>query len=249
MNYELPEVSQFRNARRALPVVAALLFVAAILFPVWRIAVHAVQYPETVLQVRVYAYPRIEGDYVELARLNHYVGFYYPDPVYWSPNFEPDPYAVDVPEWSLGPLAFVAVGSLSLFVALAPTTEKLKRGIKLQLAGTVGLFAVITADIQYRLYRAGHRLDPDAPLIGVDPFTPPLWGRYEIANLTTYSRFGLGAYMAMTAIALLIVAYYYRETEVTVDELPARGLVTLLSFLFGAEKSSGPDAEVEGGDA
>lgn len=241
MNYEIPKLRQFRHARRGLPVIAALLFVAAIAFPVWRIAVHAVQYPETVLQVKVYVYPRIEGDYVELARLNHYVGFYYPDQVYWTPNFEPDPYAVDVPEWSLGPFAFVAVSSLSLFVALAPTVEKLKRGLKLQLAGTVGLFAVITADIQYRLYQAGHTLDPDAPLMGVESFTPPLWGRYEIANLTTYSRFGIGAYMAIAAIGLLVIAYYYRDTEVTIDELPGRGLYVLLSFLFGAEKSEDSD--------
>lgn len=202
----------------------------------WRIEVHAVQYPETVLQLQVYAYPRIEGDVAEMARLNHYVGFYYPDPVYWEPNYTPHPRAIDAPEWSFGPVAFVAVSLLSLFVALAPSDQELKRGLKWHLSGTVGLFAVMMADIQFRLYQAGHNLDPDAPLIGVDPFTPPLWGKYEVANLTTHSRFGQGAYMSIIAIILLLVAYYYRDTEVHVDELPGRWLVGLLYFLFDAEK-------------
>jgi len=91
MDYEFPGTSAFAQLRRGLPVVAAVLFVAALLFPMWRIEVHAVQYPSTVLELQLYAYPRITGDYVEMANLNKYIGFYYPDPVYWQPNFEPHP--------------------------------------------------------------------------------------------------------------------------------------------------------------
>jgi len=215
-----PSLEDFAQVRRALPAVAAALFVAALLFPMWVIDVSAVQYPGEVLQLKLYAYPKITGDYVEMHRLNKYIGFYYPDPVYWQPNFEVHPRAIDVPEWSFGWLAFVGVAATGVFVALAPTVSKLKRGLKWQLIGTVSVFAVMLADIQYRLYQAGHTLDPDAPVLGVDPFTPPIWGRYEVANITSQSRFGAGVYMSIVAIGLLVVAYHYRDTDAPVAQLP-----------------------------
>jgi hypothetical protein len=219
-----PSPSDFREVRRGLPALAAVLFSAAVLFPMWHIHIQAVQYPQTVLHLQVYAYPHITGDYTEVARLNHYVGFYYPDPVYWQPNYEPHPRAIEVPEWSAGPFAFVGVSLLSVFVAVAPTTAKLVRGLKWQLVGTVAVFTIMLADIQYRLYQAGHTLDPDAPVMGVEGFTPPLWGQYQVANITSRSHFGAGVSLASIAIGLLVVAYYYRDTPVTVDELPARAL-------------------------
>ncbi|MFB6161796.1 MAG: hypothetical protein ABEJ61_11590 [Haloferacaceae archaeon] len=217
-----PSREQILELRRALPLIAAALFVAALFFPMWIIEVHAVQYPDEILYLRLYAYPRIAGDYVEMARLNHYIGFYYPDPVYWTPNFDVNPDAIDVPEWSFGWIAFVVVSALSIVVAVAPTTAKLKRGLKWQLVGTVGVFTIMLADIQYRLYQAGHTLDPDAPVMGVSGFTPPLWGRYEVANITSYSYFGAGAFMAMLACLLLAVAYYVRGSPVTFGDLRTR---------------------------
>ncbi|WP_416841333.1 hypothetical protein [Haloferax sp. DFSO52] len=215
MSYRPPSLEEFAQLRRGLPVLAALLFVAALVFPMWSINVHAVQYPNEVLHLDLYAYPRISGDYVEMARLNKYIGFYYPDPVYWQPNFEVHQAAVDVPEWSLGPLAFVAVAAGGAFVAIAPTIKKLKRGLTYQLLGTITVFTVMVADIQYRLYQTGHNLDPEAPVIGVDPFTPPLVGKYEVANITSFSSLGIGAYMSIVAIGLLVVAFYYRDTDAT----------------------------------
>ncbi|GCF12508.1 hypothetical protein Harman_04430 [Haloarcula mannanilytica] len=217
-----PTLDDFREIRRGLPVVAALLFVAALAFPMWRISVDAVQYPSTTLHLQLYAYPRLTGDFTEMARLNHYIGFYFPDPVFIEPNYPVEERAIDVPEWSLGPFAFVAVSLLSVFVAIAPTADKLKRGLKYQFAGTVLVFTVMVADIQFRLWQAGHTLDPDAPVMGVSGFTPPLWGQYQVANITSVSRFGLGAYMAATAAGMLAVAYYYRDQTVTFGEFPAR---------------------------
>ncbi|KAA9397136.1 hypothetical protein Har1130_08765 [Haloarcula sp. CBA1130] len=217
-----PTLDDFREIRRGLPAVAALLFVAALAFPMWHISVDAVQYPSTTLHVNLYAYPRLTGDFTEMARLNHYIGFYFPDPVLLEPNFPVNDRAIDVPEWSLGPFAFVAVSLLSVFVAVAPTAEKLTRGLRYQFGGTVLVFTVMLVDIQFRLWQAGHTLDPGAPVMGVDGFTPPLWGQYQVANITSVSRFGLGAYMAATAVGLLAVSYYYRDQSVTFGELPAR---------------------------
>jgi len=215
-----PSVREFVEVRRLFPVLAAIAFVVALALPMWTIEVHAVQYPNTVLHIQLYAYPHIAGDYAEMARLNHYVGFYYPDPVLVEPNYDVQPRAVDVPEWALGPVAFLGCAATGAFVALAPTEAKLKKGLTAQLVGTVGVFAVLVADIQYRLYETGHSLDPDAPVMGVSGFTPPLWGKYEVANITSYSRFGAGAYVAMLAVGLLVVAYRYRDEPTT-----ARGVL------------------------
>ncbi|WP_323676009.1 hypothetical protein [Halorubellus sp. PRR65] len=217
----LPSVDEFTQVRRLFPVLAALLFVGALALPMWTIDVHAVQYPDTVLHIRLYGYPRITGDYAEMATLNHYIGFYYPDPVFVEPNFDVHENAVAVPEWSLGPLAFVGCAATGLFVAVAPTTAKLRKGLFAQLAGTVAVFAGMMALIQYRLYEVGHSLDPGAPVMGVDGFTPPLWGKYEVANITSYSRFGAGAYVSMLAVVLLVVAFRYRHETATPRDLVA----------------------------
>jgi hypothetical protein len=219
---EWQSLEEFQELRRSLPVLAALLFVAALALPMWVIHVSAPQYPSEVLTLKLFAYPQLAGDYWEMAELNQYVGFYYPDPVYWQPNYEVNEAAIDVPEWSFGWVAFVLVSALSLFVAVAPSTAKLKRGLKWQFFGTVTVFTVMLADIQYRLYQAGHTLAPDSPLMGIEEFTPPIWGTYEIANITSHSRFGVGVYLVLVAIPLLAVAYYYRNLPVTYGELLAR---------------------------
>ena len=243
-----PTFDDFREIRRGLPVIAALLFVAALAFPMWRISVDAVQYPSTTLHVSLYAYPHLTGDFIEMARLNHYVGFYFPDPVLLEPNFPVEENAIDVPEWSLGPVAFVGVSLLSVFVAVAPTTEKLKRGLKYQFGGTVLVFTVMLADIQYRLWQAGHTLDPSAPVMGVEGFTPPLWGQYQVANITSVSRFGLGAYMAATAVGLLAVGYYYRNESVSFGDLPARLRSGLTGLPDAVRDRLGRDGEADDDD-
>jgi hypothetical protein len=219
---QLPDPHEFREVRRGLPVVAGVLLVVALALPMWTIYVSAVQYPDTTLTVNLFAYPRLTGDYAEMARLNKYVGFYYPDPVLVEPNFPVKDAAIDVPEWSLGPVAFLGVAATSLFVALAPTGRKLRRGLQAQVVGTALVFGVMLADIQFRLWQAGHSLDPDAPMLGVDGFTPPLWGKYTVANITSYSRFGAGAYLTALAVGSLAVAYYYRDDPIRFVDLPGR---------------------------
>lgn len=241
-----PTLDDFREVRRGLPVIAAALFVAALAFPMWHISVDAVQYPSTTLRLQLYAYPRLTGDFTEMARLNHYIGFYFPDPVFIEPNYPVKERAIDVPEWSLGPFAFVAVSLLSVFVAVAPTVDKLKRGLTYQFAGTVLVFTVMLADIQFRLWQAGHTLDPDAPVMGVTGFTPPLWGRYQVANITSVSRFGLGAYMAMAAVALLAVGFYYRDRAVTFGELPGRIRAGIVGLPGAIRRRSGRDDDDDG---
>lgn len=243
---DLPSRAEFAQLRRLLPVLSAVALVTALALPMWQIYVYAVQYPNEVLHLELYAYPRIAGDYAEMAALNHYIGFYFPDPVYWTPNYEAHPRAVDVPEWSFGPLAFLVVAATGLFVAVAPTVRKLKLGLTCQLAGAVTVFTVMLADIQFRLYQAGHSLDPDAPVMGVDPFMPPLWGKYEVANITSYSRFGAGAYLTMAAIGMLAVAFHLRDSTATSLDLPrlVRGRIRRLVGKRGSGKQDAGKRDV-----
>ena len=215
----MSRLARLTELRRALPLVAAALLLIALAVPMWRITLEAPQYPDG-LFVELYAYPRLEGDVAETQGLNQYVGFYYPDPVYVDPNYDVHPKAIDVPEWSVGPLAFVAVAATGVFVALAPTVRKLKLGLTCQLAGTATVFVVMFAAIQYRLHQAGHALDPDAPMRGIEPFTPPLLGSYEIANISGIAWFAPGGYLTMLAFALLVVAYVMRDSDATVADAP-----------------------------
>ena len=207
--------------RRALPLAAAVLLVGALLVPMWRITLTAPQYPGQALLIELYAYPRLGGDFAEVQGLNSYVGFYYPDPVYVDPNYAVHERAIKTPEWLLGPVVFVGLALTGVFVAFAPTVRKLKAGLTAQLAGTIAVFVGMFAFIQYRLHQAGHSLDPDAPLRGVDSFTPPLLGPYEVANISGFAWFGAGGYMTVTAVTLLAAAYLARDIDAPITELPA----------------------------
>ena len=214
-------LTRLTEIRRALPLAAAALLVGALLVPMWKITLTAPQYPGQELLIELYAYPRLGGDFVEVQGLNKYAGFHYPDPVFIDPNYPVSDAAIDVPEWLLGPVVFAALAFAGAFVAFAPTVRKLKAGLTAQLVGTITVFVGMFAFIQYRLYQAGHSLDPDAPLRGIEGFTPPLLGPYEVANISGFAWFGPGGYMTVVAVALLAVAYLARDTEATVEQLPA----------------------------
>ena len=213
-------LSRFGELRRALPLVASGLLLVALALPMWRIILTAPQYPNQELVVELYAYPRLSGDYLEIQTLNQYVGFYYPDPVFVEPNYEVHERAIAAPEWVLGPLAFVGVAATGVFVALAPTIRKLKLGLTCQLVGTLALFGGMFAIIQYRLHQAGHSLDPNAPLRGVEGFTPPLLGTYEVANISGYAWFGPGGYLTVLALSLLVAAFLLRDSDATFRDAP-----------------------------
>lgn len=232
---------RFAELRRALPIVAAVLLVLSIFLPMWRITLEAPQYPEAMF-VELYAYPRLEGDVREVQMLNQYVGFYYPDPVFLEPNFEVHENAIAVPEWSFGPLAFVAVAALSVFVALAPTERKLRWGLTGQLLGTLALFGGMFALIQYRLHQAGHSLDPSAPFRNVEAFTPPVIGSYHIQNISGFATFGPGVYVAMSGVLLLAIAFLLRHSTLTIWELPdaiTRAVSRITARFLGATSGGG----------
>ncbi|WP_276255685.1 hypothetical protein [Halomontanus rarus] len=215
----MPRLDSLTELRRLLPLTAAALLAAALAVPVWRITLTAPQYTEA-LVVELYAYPRLGGDYAEVQLLNHYVGFYYPDPVFVEPNYAVEDGAVAVPEWLLGPVVFLALAAAAVFAALAPTARALERRLTYHLGATIAILSTMAVIIQVRLYQAGHSLDSSAPLRGVDGFTPPIAGSYEVANISGNAWFGPGGYMAAVAVAALVVAYLVRGSEATVGDVP-----------------------------
>jgi hypothetical protein len=241
MNSSLARLTEIR---RALPLAAAALLVGALLVPVWEITLTAPQYPGQELLIELYAYPRLGGDFAEVHGLNKYAGFHYPDPVFIDPNYPVSEAAIDVPEWLLGPVVFAGLALTGAFVAFAPTARKLKAGLTAQLVGTITVFVGMFAFIQYRLYQAGHSLDPDAPLRGIESFTPPLLGPYEVANISGFAWFGPGGYMTVLAVLLLATAYLARDLEATVSELPE-----LAVALPGAIRERVTGHEGDAGDA
>ncbi len=238
-------LERFAEIRRGLPLLAAALLLVALALPMWRITLTAPQYPGEALLVELYAYPRLGGDFVEVQGLNQYVGFYYPDPVFVDPNYAVHEHAIAAPEWLLGPVVFVGLALTGVFVALAPTVRKLKLGLTAQLAGTIGVFVGMLAFIQFRLYQAGHGLDPNAPLRGVDGFTPPLLGGYEVANISGFAWIGAGGYLTVLAVCLLVAAFFARDTDARIPEIPrilrrwARGVVERLRRFRNDRDASG----------
>lgn len=220
LDWIVAKVRRFAELRRALPLAAAALLIGSLFLPAWRIILSAPQYRDD-LMVELYAYPRLGGDFEEVQLLNSYVGFHYPDPVFVTPNFEVHEAAIAVPEWTFGPLAFIGVAAAGVFVALAPTERKLRLGLTGQLIGTLAVFGGMFAVIQYRLHQAGHSLDPTAPMTGYDGFTPPVFGSYEIANISGFATFGPGGYLALAAVVLLVIAFFLRKTPATFLDIPA----------------------------
>ncbi len=211
-------IAKLKEARRALAVASAVLFVAVIALPVWKITIDAPQYPFT-LVVEVYSYPRLGGDWQEVHGLNRYVGFYYPDPVLIEPHFDVHHTSIRTPEWVFGPVALAAVALATLYAGLKPEGS-IAQTLGRVFTAVVVFGAAAVAWVQYRLYQAGHTLDPDAQLRGVDSFTPPVIGPYEVANLDGFSQPATGGYVALSAFALLFFAFLLRDTDASVAELP-----------------------------
>ena len=159
-----------------------LIFIAAIVLipvmfvpalPVWRMIMHAPQYPEG---LNLVIYPNtIKGDVDKVNTLNHYVGMH---------QIKAD----DFKEFIYLPLSLTLFGIMALMAALANRRDVALIG---WLAFT--LFAgVMFKDFADWLYRYGHDLDPRAA-ITLPAFSPPLIGFKQMANFKVWSLPGSGS--------------------------------------------------------
>ncbi|MDR5697128.1 MAG: cytochrome C [Armatimonadota bacterium] len=164
------------------PVVAAVLLVASLLFPYWTITLYAPQYPGG-LRASVYL-THVKGDADEISNLNHYIGMK----------------ALD----EAAPLErSVAVPTVLLFALGLALSAWVRRFRVLLRLPAIAFPAAVVADIAYWLWRFGHSLDPAAP-IRLEPFMPVILGRGEIAQFATVAMFGPGFFLALAAAGLAI---------------------------------------------
>ncbi|MGE5688292.1 MAG: hypothetical protein ACM34D_12460 [Gemmatimonadota bacterium] len=176
------------RSSRVLVAVAALLFAAAYVLPLWRIDLVAPQYPEG-LGLRIWAHQIIGGrpqDLNSINNLNHYIGMR---------RIEPD----DIPELRLMPWLIGAMIAGGLVTALAGRRWLLVGWVTAVTAGA----AVGLADFWKWGYDYGHHLDPEAAIkIPGMTYQPPLIGTKQLLNFYATSWPDVAGWLAIAAVLL-----------------------------------------------
>ena len=167
-----------RGPGRILLVALTVPLLLSFAFPLWRISMHAPQYPEG-LSLDIYSYELVGGndghDVQEINTLNHYIGM--------SKITREELRDLD---WM--PFGLIAMVLLALRAALLGNVRTL---IDLSMiAGYISFVAL--GRFVYMLWGFGHHLDPKAPL-KVEPFMPVVFGSKQVANFMTHSMPQLGS--------------------------------------------------------
>lgn len=169
--------------------VAALLLLLSILFPYWRLTLHAPQYPRG-LSVQAYV-NRVEGDVREIDGLNHYIGM---RPLDEAAAFEKS-------------IAIIGIIGVALLIVAAIYVHT--RWVALLTLPALLLPLIFLGDLQFWLANFGQNLDPTAALSSsVDPFVPPVLGEGVIAQFRTWSEPEIGLWMAVAASLLIAVGLW-----------------------------------------
>lgn len=166
----------------------------AYLFPLWRIALIAPQYPEGLgMLIRINTIVGIkEMDLQSINGLNHYIGM---------KTIVPE----SIPELRLMPMI------LGLLIVTGLGVAALGRKWPL-LGWSVGLVAVLVAglvDYWKWGYDYGHNLDPHA-IIAIPgmSYQPPLIGSKQLLNFTATSWPDIGGWALILATGLVATAVY-----------------------------------------
>jgi hypothetical protein len=180
-------------ASRMVTLLAVLLLIPALLFPLWSMTLYSNQFPDG-LNLYIYAnslqggHPTDRDDLKEINTLNHYIGMH----------------ALaesDFTEFKWIPLM------LGLFFILGLRTIVLGKMSNLVdtavLFGWFGIFSLWSFYSKLWLY--GHSLDPTAA-VKVPPFMPPMFGSRQLANFTVYSYPGAASYFLFGFLVLLGLA-------------------------------------------
>lgn len=194
---------------RILVAISALLLLPVYLVPLWRIQLHAPQYPEGLgMLIRVNTITGIKPpDLDNINGLNHYIGMKAIDPADFP--------VLRVMPWAVGGLALLALvtaasGLPSLLVAWTAAFT---------IAGVAGL-----VDFYRWSYDYGHSLAPDA-IIKVPgmSYQPPLIGSKQLLNFTAESWPAAGSWFALGAFALgamALLPLVLRRRELAEQRVP-----------------------------
>ena len=201
---------RMQRSSRIIVALASLLLLALYVTPLWRIELHAPQYPEG-LGLRIWV-DRIAGakpnDLNSINGLNHYIGMH---------AIEPD----DFPELQIMPWILGGLVASGLMVALLGRRGPLYGWLQLIVLGAVaGL-----VDFYRWGYAYGHELDEHAAIkVPGMSYQPPVIGSKQLLNFEASSWPDLGAWIAalVVAIGLTVVVLEWRRTHRTRLPDPAR---------------------------
>ena len=192
-----PELMAERRVQYLLPTlalgVAALLLVASIFLPYWRMTLLAPQYPGG-LHVAAYL-NQLQGDVREIDGLNHYIGM---RPLGEAAKLERS-------------LSIAALAVIALLVVAAIYIHN--RWAALLTLPALLFPAVFLADMHYWLRHFGTNLDPEAPLSSsIQPFVPPVLGRGVVGQFATVAAPGIGLVLAaLASVAILVGLWLHRR--------------------------------------
>ncbi len=176
--------------------IAAILLLASMFLPYWKMTLNAPQYPGG-LSIEVYV-NRMTGDVSEIDGLNHYIGM---RPLGEAAQLE-------------RAISMVAVGILVL-LTLAAIFVRSPWALLLALPAILWPFIFI-ADMYYWMRHFGLNLDPTAPLSSsIEPFVPPILGSGMVGQFETIASFQIGLWMAFLAVALILAGLYYQRRVYT----------------------------------
>lgn len=200
------EMMQRERARFLAPTVlmiaAAVVLLASIFFPYWKMEMDAPQYPDG-LEMTIYV-NKVQGDVDEVDGLNHYIGM---RPISEAGQFERS-------------MSLIAIAALIMLVVAAIFVHN---PCALALTWPVMLYpAIFLFDLWLWMREFGQDLDPSAPLSNIiEPFVPQILGSGQVAQFKTEAIWMPGLYMSFFASVLIVVGIilHRRAYKPLLDEM------------------------------
>jgi len=168
--------------------ISVILLALTFFFPIWKIDLHAPQYPEGIgLRIWIDKITGVnEYDLDNINKLNHYIGMKIIEPSA-IPELKIMPYII---------LFFILLGIITSIV-----NKKF-----LVITWTASLLIILSIglyDFYIWEYDYGHNLNPNAPIkVPGMSYQPPLVGTKQLLNMQTTSSPDIGSYLIGTSVLL-----------------------------------------------
>ncbi|MBK7665996.1 MAG: nitrous oxide reductase accessory protein NosL [Sphingobacteriaceae bacterium] len=211
---------------KVLLVIAGMLLITSLFYPIWRIELDAPQYPEG-LALTIHA-NKIGGEVEIINGLNHYIGM-------------KTLHAEEFIEFTVLPYIISGYALACLLVVFVRKKKALN-----VLFGAFVLFGIIAmVDFWRWEYNYGHNLDPSAAIIvpGM-AYQPPLIGFKQLLNFGAYSIPDIGGWLFIISGLLMAAAVVleYRKAKKLIKQSLAAVVLPIILFSFSSCEPSKPDA-------